>query len=223
LDQEIFKKLSREDEQVKLFIDLAAAQGEVLCKGKTESLVKLKAVQWHSKSKHLECLLESAENLKNGEEFLGYFFLGGEKYYFEGTATVYPNRCQFPLPKEMFHLQRRQNYRVRIPLGFQAFFDIAEINKTPTKIHAKLGDLSSQGCRLIEKESGAAFKVDDTVKGRLSIGKNTAIELMAQVRHVKIESGNQMVGLEFQGLTPIQENNLFALTMEIHKEVFKRQ
>ncbi|QLY24961.1 flagellar brake protein [Bdellovibrio sp. KM01] len=223
MDQEIFKKLSREDELVKLLIDLATAQGEVLCKGKTENLIKVKAVHWHSQSKHLECLLESPENLKTGEEFLGYFFLGGEKYYFEGTATVYGNRCQLPLPKEIFHLQRRQNYRVRIPAGFQAFFDITQINNSAVKIHAKLGDLSAQGCRLIEKETVATFKMGDILKGKLLIAKNSAIQLTAEVRHVKTEGGNQMVGVEFQGLTPIQENNLFALTMEIHKEVFKRQ
>lgn len=223
MDQEIFKKLSRDDEKIKLFADLASAQGEVLCKGKTESLVKLKAVHWHSKSMHIECLLNSSENLKNGEEFLGYFFLGGEKYYFEGTATVYSNRCQFPLPKEMFHLQRRQNYRVRIPQSFQAHFDVTEINEAATKVHARLGDLSSQGCRLIEKAPGARFSTGDKVKGHLVINKNSPIELDAEVRHVKKEEGQQMVGLEFQNLSPIQENNLFALTMEIHKEVFKRQ
>lgn len=223
MDQEIFKKLSREDEQIKLFTDLAAAQGEILCKGKNENLVKLKAVQWHAKSRHVECLLESKENLNNGEEFLGHFFIGGEKYYFEGVATVYSHGCQFPLPKEIFHLQRRQNYRARIPLGFQAFFDVTEINSSPTKFQAKLGDLSSQGCRLIEKDTVASFKKDDTIKGRLLIAKNSAIEITAKVRHVKNEGGNQIVGVEFQGLTPIQENKLFALTMEIHKEVFKRQ
>ncbi|UYL09151.1 PilZ domain-containing protein [Bdellovibrio sp. SKB1291214] len=223
MDQEIFKKLSRDDEKIKLFVDLASAQGEVLCKGKTESLVKLKAVHWHSKSMHLECLFNSTEILNNGEEFLGYFFLGGEKYYFEGTATVYSNRCQFSLPTEMFHLQRRQNYRVRIPQSYQAFFDVTEINGSAANIHCKLGDLSSQGCRLVEKLPGTSFKNNDAVKGKLLINKNSPIELEAEVRHVKTEEGYQYIGIEFQKLSAIQENNLFALTMEIHKELFKRQ
>ncbi|WP_413558665.1 flagellar brake protein [Bdellovibrio sp. HCB209] len=222
MDQEIFKKVSREDEKVKLFIDLASALGEVLCKGKSETLVKLKAVHWHSKSKHLECLLESKETLANGEEFLGYFFLGGEKYYFEAKATVYQNRCQFQLPPEVFHLQRRQNYRVRIPESYPIYFDVTEINGSPVKIHARLADLSSQGCRLIEKGITTPLKSGDKLEGHLSVKKNAPIELSAEVRHIKNEDGSQMVGLEFSGLSPILENNLFALTLEIHKEVFRR-
>jgi c-di-GMP-binding flagellar brake protein YcgR len=123
----------------------------------------------------------------------------------------------------MFHLQRRQNYRVRIPQSFQAHFDVTEINQAEVKAHARLGDLSSQGCRLIEKSSGTTFNPGDAIKGQLVINKNSPIDLEAEVRHVKTDEGQQIVGLEFKKLSPIQENNLFALTMEIHKEVFKRQ
>lgn len=226
MDKDIFKLINSEEERLKLFLDLAQATGEVLCKGKAETLCKLRAESYNPKSNTLQCSLEPGSTaLKNQESFLGYFFLGGEKYYFEGIATVSSAKYHLPLPKEVFHLQRRQNYRVRIPEGYQSFFNIKEVNQKAQRIVGNLGDLSSQGCKVIYKLDAPLMKVGDSVVGQLMIGKNTPIELAGTVKHLKVDDGNKTIqtfGIEFKNLSPILENKLFALTMEIHKEVFRR-
>ncbi|MGE5087384.1 MAG: flagellar brake protein [Bacillota bacterium] len=226
MDQDIFKLVSREEERIKLFSDLAQAFGEVLCKGKAETLCKLRADSYNPKAHLLQCSLEEGSaKLENQESFLGYFFLGGEKYYFEGLATVASDKFYIALPAELFHLQRRQNYRVHIPDGYQAFFNIKSVNNKNQNITGTLGDLSSQGCRVLYKMNTPLMKVGDSIVGNLLISKNSPIEIAGTVKHIKVDESNktlQTFGIEFKSLTPILENKLFALTMEIHKEVFRR-
>ncbi|MFM6930294.1 MAG: flagellar brake protein [Bdellovibrio sp.] len=226
MDQDIFKLVSREEERVKLFNDLAQAFGEILCKGKADTLCKLRADSYNPKAHVLQCSLETGSTkLENQESFLGYFFLGGEKYYFEAIATVTSDKFYISLPVELFHLQRRQNYRVRIPDGYQAFFNIKSVNNQAQNITGALGDLSSQGCRVLYKMNAPLMKVGDSIVGHLLISKNSPIEISGTVKHIKVDDNNktlQTFGIEFKSLTSILENKLFALTMEIHKEVFRR-
>lgn len=202
MDQDIFKLIKSEEERLKLFRDLAQAAGEVLCKGKAENLCKLRVESYNVKSNTLQCSLENGSTaLENQESFLGYFFLGGEKYYFEGTITVSAGKYHLPLPQEVFHLQRRQNYRVRIPDGFQAFFNIKAVNNQAQPITGTLGDLSSQGCKVIYKLDAPLMKVGDSVVGQLVIGKNTPIEIAGTIKHLKIDDGNKTIqtfGIEFK-------------------------
>jgi c-di-GMP-binding flagellar brake protein YcgR len=225
VDKEIFKQVSRIEERTKLFADMAQAQTEVICKGKGEALCKLRATFWSEKSQNLECTLDSTAVLQNQEEFLGYFFIGGEKYYFEGRVTVAQDKFYIPLPKEMFHLQRRQNYRVRIPEKYQAFFTIGSVNSMPHTVTGNLADLSAQGCKVVHKLTAMQMKVGDKITGHLIIGKNSPIEIQGVIRHIKAEDtlkNLQALGIEFENISPILENKLFALTMEIHKDVFRR-
>ncbi|MBO9666645.1 MAG: PilZ domain-containing protein [Bdellovibrio sp.] len=225
MDKEIFKQVSRIEERTKLFADLAQAQTEVICKGKGEALCKLRAAIWSEKSQNLECTLASTAKLENQEEFLGYFFIGGEKYYFEGRISVTQGKFYIPLPKELFQLQRRQNYRVRVPENYQAFFTIVSVNSLPHTVTGNLADLSAQGCKVVSKITALQMKVADKVTGHLVIGKNSPIEIQGIIRHIKNEDSLknlQAIGIEFEKISPILENKLFALTMEIHKDIFRR-
>ncbi|KYG63351.1 hemolysin [Bdellovibrio bacteriovorus] len=225
MDKDIFTLVGREDEKIKLWQDLAQAQGELLCKGKEESICKLRVNFYNSKTKCLECTVESITTLKPQEEYLGHFFLGGEKYYFQGFAQIHQEKVVVPVAEELYHLQRRQNYRVRIPEGYQAFYNIVLVNEQPQKIIGQLADLSSQGCRVIYRMDAPLMKIGDKVTGHLVIGKRSPIEIQGVVRHIKVDEGNKVIqtfGIEFSPLSTMIENKLFALTMEIHKEVFKR-
>lgn len=225
MDKEIFTLISKVEEKEKLFEDLANVRGEILCKGNDENLVKIRAHTYTSKSHVLDCVSESATDLKNGEEFLGYFFLGGEKYYFEGIIVAYQNKYSVQLPKELYHLQRRQNYRVRVPEGHTASFNIINVNGAAIKVAGQLADISSQGCRVIYRMNNPVMKIGDHVLGHLTVGQRSAFELPGIVRHIKIDDSNKFIqtfGIEFTPITSILENKLFAITMELHKEFFKR-
>lgn len=225
MDKQIFKLITRTDEKIKLWMDLAQIKGEVLCKGKGNSVCKVRIVSYNSKTHSLECHFETRIKLTEKEEYLGHFFIGGEKYYFQSSAHIYLGKMMISLPEELYHLQRRQNYRVPIPDGYPASFNIIKVNNSPQKITGALGDLSSQGCKVVYRMETPMIKVGDSVAGLLSIDKRSSFELTGVVRHIKYEEGNKLIqtfGIEFTPLSPTLENKLFAITMEIHKQLFRR-
>lgn len=223
MDKDIFSLVGRLEEKVKLWQDLAQAKAEIVCKGQADSLCKVKAMLYLSSLQILECQFQGS-SLAPQEEYLGYFFIGGEKYYFKAKAVLHEGKLRIGIPHELWHLQRRQNYRVKIPTGFSATYDITEVNGVPQKIDGKLADLSSQGCRVVYQLKNPLMKVGDTVVGNLQIDKKTPLQVQGLVRHIKVDERSQFIqifGIEFSPLDAITENKLFAITMEIHKRHFK--
>lgn len=225
MDQDIFTLIKEESDKVKLWVDLGAAKGEVLCKGKDDAICKVRVSFFNAATECLEGVFETSTTMADGEDYLGHFFLGGEKYYFQTTARVAGKSISIRIPDELYHLQRRQNYRVRLPEIYPAFYNIIQVNAKPEKISGRLADLSSQGCRVVYRMDTPLMKMNDKVIGQLVIGSRAPIEVHGIVRHIKTHEGSKVVqtfGIEFSPLPSILENKLFAITMEIHKELFKR-
>lgn len=225
MDQDIFTLVKDERDKIKLWVDLGKSKGEVLCKGENDAICKVKINFFNSATTALEGVFDGPVTMKTGEEYLGHFFLGGEKYYFQARAQVAANMIQIPLADEVYHLQRRQNYRVRLPEIYPAYYNIIQVNETAEKIVGRLADLSSQGCRVVYRMDAPLLKMKDKVIGQLVIGQRAPIEIHGIVRHIKLHEGSkvtQTFGIEFSPLPTILENKLFAITMELHKELFKR-
>lgn len=226
MDNKNFTLIGRDDEKSKLWEDLAKAKGEILCKGKGDFICKLRIESYNPAAKVLECSTDSANSLLNQENYLGHFFLGGENYYFQATAQVQQGKFVVPLPPELYHLQRRQNYRVHIPTKSKSNFSIQFVNGLPKKINASLLDISSQGCRVAYRFDENPVKIGDSVAGSLVIEGRDPFEITGIVRHIKANEDNkslQNIGVEFSPITPFLENKLFTITMEIYKQLFLRK
>lgn len=225
MDQDIFTLIKDEHDKTKLWVDLGQAKGEILCKGKDDALCKVQINFFNAATASLEGVFEGPVQMKNGEEYLGYFFIGGEKYYFQARARVAAKIIIINIPEELYHLQRRQNYRVRLPAIYPALYNIVQINSMPHQISGRLADMSSQGCRVIYRLDTPILKINDKVVGELVINNRAPIEVRGIVRHIRVHEGNkvsQTFGIEFTPLSPILESKLFAVTMELHKELFRR-
>ncbi len=225
MDKEIFTLIDNPEEKAQLFQDLANARGELLCKGNEETLVKIRAESYSAKPQYLYCASESTNKLANGEQFLGYFFLGGEKYYFEGTIIAFQSKYSMALPASIYRLQRRQNYRAKVPNSYVAMYNIVSVNGAKENIHGKIADISSQGCRVIYSMENPLMKIGDNVTGQMTMGARSPFEIQGIVRHIKVDEGNNVIqtfGIEFTKMPTITESKLFSITMELYKEFFKR-
>lgn len=225
MDQSIFSLINRHEDKVRLWLDLADAHAEILCKGDDETICKLKPLSFDTKKKTLECQFMTSVLMKDTEEYLGHFFLGGEKYYFQGIAQVTNNRCSIPIASELYRLQRRQNYRVYVPEAYGAKLNIFSVNDKDLEVPGRLADLSSQGCKVVYTAPTPGLKVGDKVVANLIIPKKANFDVQGILRHLKADEGikgAQVFGVEFTPLASITESKLFAITMEIHKEFFRR-
>jgi hypothetical protein len=223
-EKDIFSKISNPGERAKLFNDLASSHVELVCKGKDDQLHRVRAQSFNSVSGHLECkTIDGRVPFADKEEVIGHFFLGSEKYYFQSITDVVLNKLHFVITEKVFHLQRRQNYRVIIPESYKATFDILRVNGQSQVLQGRLADLSGGGCRLV-CNSSSSIKMDDQVVGTLRIAKRDPIDISGVIKHLKPDTNtknSQIVGIEFTQLTPIIENRLVALTMDLYKEIFK--
>ena len=153
------------------------------------------------------------------------FNLGGDKYFFQAVAELEGSEIVFATVFELFHLQRRQNYRVKIPDSYKSHFDVTTINGQKAKLTGILYDISSGGCRAGFKQDSSLIKIDDVLTASVCIGRREPIEVVAHVRHAKPDTQNkeiQVFGLEFKPLSPALENRMFGITMDLHRELFSK-
>lgn len=222
---DIFSKVNAE-EQLRLFKDLATVRGEVVCKGDNDDIYRL-IVERAMGKQELHCSVPFGLHKPAKEkELLGNFFLGGERYFFKTPVRIDQDIVVLRMDTELFHLQRRQNYRIRIPENYEAHFLITSYNKSPVKLSGRISDLSSGGCRLTLTASTPTLEAGDRIDGHIVIGKREPLEIEATVRHHKAEKHGatirQIFGLEFKSLSPQIEGKLFAVTMDLHREFFSR-
>lgn len=224
MDKEIFRLISREDEKSKLWQDFGNAKGELICKG-DNSTHKLQIVFFDHKSKRLDCKSDNAVKINSREKFYCHFFIGGEKYFFQGTIRNDGTTLSLDIPEKLYHLQRRQNFRVRLPKNYKAFYNISSVNGQQQNLKFTLEDLSGNGCLISHALSALleSHEVGNEIAGTLVI-QGESIELKGIIRHIKIEKHNKIrsYGIEFIDLSPLLENKLIALTLDISKQLFIR-
>lgn len=222
---DIFSKVTAE-ERTRLFRDLATARGEVTCKGDRDEIYRLTVERATAKSE-LQCSVPFGLNSpKNETELLGNFFLGGERYFFKTPVKVDGDVVVLRMDRDLFHLQRRQNYRIKIPENYQATLLISKLNGGTVKLSGQISDLSSGGCRVTLTAADPLLKTDDVLNTHVVIGKRESLEIEGIVRHHKVEKGasttKQVFGVEFKALSSLLEGKLFAITMDLHREFFSR-
>jgi c-di-GMP-binding flagellar brake protein YcgR len=222
-DKDIFTRVRAED-TAQLFVDLTKIKGDIVCKGKDDNIIKLKCLVFDSAAQIIECRTETGVPLNKDEEILANFFLGAEKYYFKGRLVSKSGLTQVTVQGDVFHLQRRQTYRVHIPDTHKSFYNIVKVNDRAQAIPGQLADLSGGGCRVIYRLDTPLMKMGDQVTGQLVIGNRAPLEIDGEVRHIKVDATNKVIqtfGIEFKNINSVVENKIFAITMELYKEIFK--
>jgi c-di-GMP-binding flagellar brake protein YcgR len=154
------------------------------------------------------------------------FFIGGERYFFSSTVRIEKDQIALRIDQDLFHLQRRQNYRIKIPDAYTATLLISQLNKAGSKLTGQISDLSSGGCRVVMTASTPVLEIGDIISGHIVIGKREPLEIEGTIRHHKLEattkSSKQTFGVEFRQLDHFLEGKLFAITMDLHREFFSR-
>ncbi len=140
-------------------------------------------------------------------------FLIRTKLILDRTASY-----SFALGDEIFKLQRRNNFRVAIPSGIKAGFNVSSYRNQPVVkgTSIPLVDLSAKGCRLNWQNLKIEIpKVEDSIAGTLSLASGRPIEVFAQVRVVLPGAvGSAQVGIEFHNLSQKDEQVLIVACMQ---------
>ncbi len=156
------------------------------------------------------------------------FSLGTEKYFLktvleEGKgSTVHLN-----MQADLYKLQRRNSFRINIPQGYDARFQINLHNKKATIEKYDLVDLSGGGFAFeFLTEEKEHFKKDDILIGKLNVGRKLQEKVTCIVRHAHMVgsrgSGRCRVGVEFQDMPVTVQNEIVKIVIELQRELFSK-
>ncbi|MEZ0390874.1 MAG: flagellar brake protein [Pseudobdellovibrionaceae bacterium] len=221
---DIFTRISDASEKTRLFSDLAGSRSEMQAKKPEPAADVFVLMPYHYANERLNCkLISSAPNLPGSGLLTTTFFVGGEKYFMQSEYQLAGDQVTLITTNPLFHLQRREDYRIRIPANYKALLELVSINSQTKKHSIPIMDLSGGGCRIQVDPKFLPLKVQDHLKGHLFMPDRDPIAISGSVRHVRMENhgrGPQTCGIQFVGLTEPLKNRIIAVVMDLYRELF---
>lgn len=219
---DIFTKINDPSEKANLFTELAKARGKILAKTiePGSDLHELSAFDYEDSK--IYCQSSATYKLKDSGELILYFFVGTDKYFTQTKYKIRKDNIEIDTDSTLYHLQRRQDYRLRIPMGFSALYEVVSINGTPKKHSFRLQDLSGGGCRIEVPVQSSTLKIQDQIKGHLFLPDRQPIVVEGSIRHTMLDAQKKFLicGVQFVSLTPPQKNKIVALVMDLYRQLF---
>jgi hypothetical protein len=221
---DIFNRINDQSEKTRLFTDLALSRGELVAKMPDPSADVLVLLAHQFVNQKLLCKLAGASHPLTGSgQLIVTFFVGGEKYFQQTDFQVNGDLISISIQEPIFHLQRREDYRIKLPTTYKALFEIVSINGKTQKHSIPLMDLSGGGCRIEVDANFYTMKVSDELKGHLFLPDRSPIPVNGSIRHARMANhgkGPLTCGIQFVGLTEQVRNRIIAVVLDLYRQLF---
>ena len=152
---------------------------------------------------------------KNNQEFLIFRFnfekyendpvvcsfeINAEKYFFSSLMKTSQSDISLTVPTEVFQLQRRNDFRIMVPVGHPYTCTIRELNGRPLNMDVELRDLSLAGCQIVLPKNNLSIQRDMELEFELKMNNLEREKILCRVRHVDIlqKTSKTQIGLEFK-------------------------
>lgn len=227
MDNNIFTKISDEKQKNQLYEALLARKGDLICKGQGDDLLKLQVKRYSGSV--LRCMLDSSSKPPSlvKDKVICSFTLDTEKYFFYSILhQLEESIYELNTGSDLYKLQRRQSYRIRIPPSYKTKVSISVLDSPNAKaMEGTVIDISTGGSKVVMPFDQPAYQLEQNITAQFNIGPREPISVQAKIRHVKPEAKpkpHQQLGLQFEFVSPALETKLFAVTMELHRELFAK-
>lgn len=224
--QIIFTRLASHEEVLKILNDLAQAKGDLLAKksGPEDQVFIFHVLK--SENNTLICTTNPPAQMNHDSgDLICSFFLGGEKYFMQTQYQVRDRQLLVKTPEDIYHLQRREDYRIKIPNHFKALFEVHQINDKYIKYSLPIWDLSGGGCRLCLNDKKYKLNAEDELHGHLFFPDRQPTQVHAVIRHVRPgpDKETSLYGLQFLGMSEMQKNRIAAVVLDLYREFFLKR
>lgn len=221
---DVYTKITEAGEKARLLKDLVNSKGDVLIKRFEPEADVYTTVVVSFQNQILSCRFQTPKpDFTQNGDLIVYFFIGGEKYFYHSTYVFEKDLIQIKTDNAFYHLQRREDYRIRIPSSFRALLEIVSVTGKYEKHSIPILDLSGGGCRVQLSIDKLNVKVYDEIKGHLFLPDRAPIEIVGSIRHMKIESRDKNIyscGIQFVGMSEQIKNRIIALVLDLYREFF---
>ncbi|WP_413560299.1 PilZ domain-containing protein [Bdellovibrio sp. HCB209] len=219
----IFKAVNSKEQRNYLFEQLTAIEGEILLKGQEDESEHVNAISMNDGGQ-IQCIITGGGNLKFGfnKIITAYFRVNNEKYMFEATAIPFEGGVNLTV-KDLFHLQRRKNFRYTLPTGFQADCLVTIHNQAPSNTTLRLIDLSTEGCAVYSTAEMPTMRLDDRVEAVIFLGDRDPIPVQGFVKNLRVQGDDMVIGLEFNHIANASEFAITSAIVEMQRTVYKKK
>ena len=153
---------------------------------------------------------ELRKSLQDGDEVFFEFSSGDEKYICKTKIQLAQNLLKVDLSVDLYKLQRRDDFRLRLPASYSAQFIIQ-------KRKYQVLDISAGGCR-IQAEAAPDIKMGGHLAGTLQLkGRDPINILAAEIVHM---TADHKIGLRFQKLADLDRSEIHGVVIAIYRELF---
>lgn len=214
--------MSSEKEQI--LSSAVQAKAEILAKV-TEQDHSFTLIPDLSEKNQLRCKIKSKPtSLPDEGQLIVQIFVGGEKYYSHPKYQIKLDSIYLDTTADLFHLQRREDFRLRFPQGYQAELEITSIKGAAFKARWPMMDISGGGCRAEIHPSGA-IQTNDSLEGRLIMPGRDPFAVKGVAKHVAAYQDRPSVswaGIQFTEYPGLSKNNLVAIVLDLYRELFSK-
>lgn len=170
-----------------------------------QSEITIKIVNQHIKTninslknnKHISLMKFSSYDFSN-EPVICTFQVKEDRYFFKSHLSSTNIDYIVEVPSEIFQLQRRNDYRVSMPVGVVYKCEIRNVNGVKTTTKAEIRDMSLGGCQ-ISVNGTTEIKQNDEVDLYIKLDKFEFPKLPLTAKHIKfIEAqGTTLIGASY--------------------------
>ncbi|MEQ1876812.1 MAG: PilZ domain-containing protein [Bdellovibrionia bacterium] len=154
------------------------------------------------------------------------FSIGPEMFFIKTRVIPKKNHAVFDIGTDLYKLQRRDNFRLIIPKGYRARFELRSIDLDQQVANFPVVDLSGGGLSFEMLYATDSMRVGSQVAGFLKIGDLFTKPVVGLVRHVRpfgsMGSGLFRCGIQFEGLVSTDREEIIQMVMKIHRESFSK-
>jgi len=219
----VFKAVPQDAVKYDLLKKLVQQKGSLLLKNKRDRSFVFNVTEV-SESLHLTCshVNFNPMEFQSSDYFSASFSLGAEKYLFETHPLVNDQGLTLNVT-DLFHLQRRKDFRYAIPGAYQATISIQSVNHLNSDYSGTVTDLNTVGCAVRMNQDNFELNMHDHLQIEVKLGSREALKLNAVVKNVRVANEADLVlGLEFENIVSAQEDQIIEAINDLQRELYFR-
>lgn len=220
----IFKAIPQDVEKQLLLQKLLAKNETIYLRDKFDRQIPLSPVSINSNFQ-IKCTSpeKGSMNVQENSTFTASFSLQGERYIFDTQPVVGSSYVTLPV-LNLFHLQRRRNYRYVLPQDYSAEFVINYLNQTICAHTCRLLDLSTEGCAVEISQENANLNLEDLVQAEIFLGDRNPIIVQGVIKNIRAKDDAWLVlGVEFNHLANASEESIINSLTDLQRDIYLRK
>ncbi len=191
-----------------------------------ESVFKLKIVEFtESGTAVCHTLGKNKKVTKEKGEMVVLFYIGGEKFFLQTKFFSHYDDIFLDITSDIFILQRREDFRIKIPESYNAKLIVQQINENLCNIEWILLDLSGGGAKVKIDSNKTRLKHSDRIKAFLYLKNQEKMYISAKVVHQHLHSTTkdfENIGLQFVELNNQTKDKIISFVMDLYRQLFAK-